>query len=102
MCLAGLAGTAVAGAAGGRAESERLGEAAVLFGAVESGLAALKAELDIADRVVYDQQLAVLKTKLAPEVLAEGWQKGAAMGLEEMVQLGLSFTGWGTRIQQVT
>ncbi|HMA33265.1 MAG TPA: tetratricopeptide repeat protein [Chloroflexia bacterium] len=76
-CLAGLA--AVAGQQG------HLTRAAHLFGAVAAWRESLSYALDPEDQVVYDRELAAVRTRLAPAAFADAWYAGQARALDDLV-----------------
>jgi len=60
-----------------------------LFSATDALLAALGAQLDLADRLEFDRHLAALRETLDGPALAEAWAEGRAMQLEQAVEIAL-------------
>jgi tetratricopeptide (TPR) repeat protein len=82
--MASLAGFAAIAAA--RGELER---AAEIMAAVEAQLAAIGVPLLHVDRLEYERNLARLRTEVDEQTLAELWEKGARMLLDEAIAFGL-------------
>lgn len=83
-CLAGFADIAVA--------QGRLERAAQLIGIVESQIISLGIRLLFIDKMEYERNLALLKSKLDEKTLAKFRAKGAAMSLEEAIAFALEET----------
>lgn len=81
VCLAGMGGLSVA-----RGELLR---AAVLFGAAEAAGEEIGAGLQYADRVYYEEQVAVVRAELAQGDLESAWKRGYEMAPRDAITMAL-------------
>ncbi len=86
-CLAGFAAIAVA--------MDRYEDAAQLMAAVETQVASLGVRLVYMDRLEYERNLALLRTKLDEKTLSKLWAQGKAMTMEQAVASALMLANSG-------
>jgi tetratricopeptide (TPR) repeat protein len=80
-CLAGFADIAVV--------QGKFARAAQLMAAVETHLAAMGMRLLPVDKMEYERNLALLRTKLDEKILNKFWDKGKAMSLDDAIAFAL-------------
>jgi predicted ATPase/DNA-binding CsgD family transcriptional regulator len=83
-CLAGLAGTS---------STARPRWAARLFGAVGTLMSAAGAQLEPANRPIFDQHMAATKRRLGERAFSAAWAKGATMTLDQAIAYALADEG---------